>query len=136
MKCLICLSLILLPLISVVEGNLGGWKPIKDLSDPNIQAVAKYAVDEHNKQITGNLVFVKIVEGKEQVVSGKTYSLTIAAKNGGAGTKNYEAVVTGEIDTFVFLRNDRFEGFANLDDEFVASLRRVRFDHGSAKLLR
>ncbi|CAN6915792.1 unnamed protein product [Brassica oleracea] len=93
MKCLICLSLILLPLIFVVEGNLGGWKPIKDLSDPNIQAVAKYAVDEHNKQITGNLVFVKIVEGKEQVVSGKTYSLTIAAKNGGAGTKNYEAVV-------------------------------------------
>ena len=29
-----------------------------------------------------------------------------------------------------------FEGFANLDDEFVASLRRVRFDHGSVKLLR
>ncbi|CAN7110257.1 unnamed protein product [Brassica rapa subsp. narinosa] len=65
----------------------------KDLSDPNIQAVAKYAVDEHNKQITGNLVFVKILKGKEQVVAGKTYSLTIAAKNGGAGTKNYEAVV-------------------------------------------
>ncbi|XP_009145792.1 cysteine proteinase inhibitor 4 [Brassica rapa] len=93
MKCLICLSLILLPLISVVEGNLGGWTPIKDLSDPNIQAVAKYAVEEHNKQITGNLVFVKILKGKEQVVAGKTYSLTIAAKNGGAGTKNYEAVV-------------------------------------------
>ncbi|KAL0727748.1 hypothetical protein Bca4012_023841 [Brassica carinata] len=93
MKCLICIPLILLPLLSAVEGNLGGWQPITDLSDPNIQAVAKFAVDEHNKQTTANLVFVKIVEGKEQVVSGKTYSLTIAAKNGTAGTKNYEAVV-------------------------------------------
>ncbi|KAJ0236711.1 Cystatin domain-containing protein [Hirschfeldia incana] len=93
MKCLICVSLILLPLLSIVEGNLGGWQPIKDLSDPNIQAIAKYAVDEHNKQTTSNLVLVKIVEGKKQVVSGMRYSLTIAAKNGGAGTKNYEVVV-------------------------------------------
>lgn len=97
MKYLICLSLILLPLLSVVEGNLGGWQPIKDLSDPNIQAVAKFAVDEHNKQTTSSLVLVKIVEGKQQVVSGMIYSLTIAAKNGGAGTKNYEAVVVERV---------------------------------------
>ncbi|KAF8082951.1 hypothetical protein N665_0799s0009 [Sinapis alba] len=93
MKSLICLSLILLPLIAVVEGNLGGWKEIKNLSDPNVVSLAKYAVDEHNKQSKANLVFVKIVQGKEQVVSGKKYSLRIAAKDGGGEIKNYEAVV-------------------------------------------
>ncbi|CAN6988296.1 cysteine proteinase inhibitor 4 isoform X1 [Brassica rapa] len=98
MKCLICLSLILLPLISVVEGNLGGlgnlggWKPI-DLSDLNIQSLANYAIIEHNMQSKANLVFVKIVEGKEQVVTGKRYDLTIAAKDGSGATKNYEAIV-------------------------------------------
>ncbi|KAF8093898.1 hypothetical protein N665_0375s0015 [Sinapis alba] len=97
MKCLICLSLIFLPLISIVEGNLGGWKQIKDLSDPNIQALAKYAIDQNNKQSKVNLVLVKIVEGKEQVVSGKKYSLTIAAKNGGGATKNYEAIVVERV---------------------------------------
>ncbi|CAH2078877.1 unnamed protein product [Thlaspi arvense] len=97
MKSLICLSLILLPLISVVEGNLGGWKEIKDISDPNVVALAKYAIDEHNKESKANLVYVKIVKGKEQVVSGKKYDLTIAAKNGGGATKNYEAVVVERV---------------------------------------
>lgn len=94
MKSLICLSLVLLPLISVAEGALlGGWKPIKDVSDPNVVEIAKYAISEHNKVSKPNLVYEKVVHGKEQVVSGKKYDLTIAAKNGGGGSKNYEAVV-------------------------------------------
>ncbi|CAN8324792.1 unnamed protein product [Cochlearia groenlandica] len=97
MKPLICLSLIVFSLIAVVEGSLlGGAKPIKDVTDPSVVAIAKYAIDEHNKQSKANLVYDKIVEGKEQVVSGKKYSLVIAAKNGGGGggaSKNYEAVV-------------------------------------------
>lgn len=92
MKSLICLSLILLPLVSVVEGGLiGGWKQIKDLS--TVEDIGKYAITEHNKQSKGNLVFVKVVEGKQQVVSGIKYDLIIAAKNGGGVTKKYEAVV-------------------------------------------
>ncbi|KAF3495516.1 hypothetical protein F2Q69_00060102 [Brassica cretica] len=97
MKSLVCLSLILLPLIAVVEGNLGGWKKIDNLSDPNVVSLAKYAVDEHNKQSKANLVFVKIVEGKEQVINGKKYDLKIAAKDGGGVTKNYEAVVVERV---------------------------------------
>uniref|UniRef100_A0A1J3H2C1 Cysteine proteinase inhibitor 4 n=1 Tax=Noccaea caerulescens TaxID=107243 RepID=A0A1J3H2C1_NOCCA len=94
MKSLICLSLILLPLISVVEGGLlGSWKPIKDVSDKDIVSLAKYAIEEHNRQSKANLVFEKVVQGKEQVVSGKMYNLTIAAKSYGGATKNYEAVV-------------------------------------------
>lgn len=103
MKSLICLSLILLPLISVVEGGLlgggglGSAKPIKNLSDPDVVAIAKYAIDEHNKQSKENLVFVKIVEGTTQVVSGTKYVLKIAAKNGSGKTKNYEAVVVEKL---------------------------------------
>uniref|UniRef100_M4FBL3 Cysteine proteinase inhibitor n=1 Tax=Brassica campestris TaxID=3711 RepID=M4FBL3_BRACM len=40
-----------------------------------------------------NLVFVKIVEEKEQMVSTKMYNLTIAAKDGGGTTKKYEAIL-------------------------------------------
>ncbi|CAA7025729.1 unnamed protein product [Microthlaspi erraticum] len=94
MKSLICLSLVLLPLISVVEGGLlGGWKPIKDVSDTNVVDLAKYAIEEHNRQSKANLVFEKVVQGKEQVVSGKKYDLTIAAKSYGGASKNYQAIV-------------------------------------------
>ncbi|XP_010440146.1 PREDICTED: cysteine proteinase inhibitor 4-like [Camelina sativa] len=103
MKSLICISLILIPLVSVVEGGrLGGGygsqKPIKNLSDPNVIAIAKYAIGEHNKQSKENLVFVKVVEGTTQVVSGTKYNLKIAAKSGGGGKiQNYEAVVVEKL---------------------------------------
>ncbi|KFK26534.1 hypothetical protein AALP_AA8G261400 [Arabis alpina] len=95
MKSLICLSLVLLPLISVVVegGLLGGWKPIKDVSDPNVVDIAKYAISEHNKVSKPGLVYEKVVQGKQQVVAGTKYSLVIAAKSRGGGSKNYEAVV-------------------------------------------
>ncbi|KAJ0236710.1 Cysteine proteinase inhibitor 4 [Hirschfeldia incana] len=93
MKSLICLSLILLPLISVVEGFHGKSVPIKDVSVPNVIEVAKYAIDEHNSESNDNLVFVKIVEGKRQVISAIIYDLIIAAMNDGGATKNYKAVV-------------------------------------------
>ncbi|XP_010449778.1 PREDICTED: cysteine proteinase inhibitor 4-like [Camelina sativa] len=108
MKSLICLSLILLPLVSVVEsGLLGGAKPIKDVSDPNVVAIANYAIEEHNKQSKENLVFVKVVEGTTQVVSGTKYDLKIAAKNGGGQIKNYEAVVVEKL----WLRSKSLESF-------------------------
>ncbi|EOA17680.1 hypothetical protein CARUB_v10006049mg [Capsella rubella] len=102
MKSLICLSLVLLPLVSVVEGGLGGGgygsqKPIKNLSDPNVVAVAKYAIAEHNKQSKESLVFVKVVEGTTQVVAGTKYDLKIAAKNGAGKVLNYEAVVVEKL---------------------------------------
>ncbi|VVA93420.1 unnamed protein product [Arabis nemorensis] len=94
MKSLICLSLVLLPLISVVEGGLlGGWKPIKDVSDPNVVEIAEFAISEHNKVSKPGLVYEKVVQGKQQVVAGTKYDLVIAAKNGGGRSKNYEAVV-------------------------------------------
>ncbi|CAN7072226.1 unnamed protein product [Brassica oleracea var. botrytis] len=44
-----------------------------------------------------NLVFVKNVEEKEQVVSRKKYNLAIAEKDGGGATKNYEAIVVERV---------------------------------------
>ncbi|KAF8093897.1 hypothetical protein N665_0375s0014 [Sinapis alba] len=95
MKSLICLSLILLPLISVVEGfpGHGHGVLIKDVSAPNVKEVAKYAIDEHNSESNENLVFVEIIEGKRQLLSAIIYDLIIAAKNNGGATKHYEAVV-------------------------------------------
>ncbi|CAN7110255.1 hypothetical protein BRARA_A01895 [Brassica rapa] len=96
MKSLICFSLILLPLIFVVEAFPGDGElvSIKDVSARNIREVAKYAIDEHNSESDDNLVFVKIIEGKWQVRSAiLIYDLTIAAKNEGGATKNYKTVV-------------------------------------------
>ncbi|CAN8274906.1 unnamed protein product [Cochlearia groenlandica] len=103
MKSFICLSLLIFfPLIAVVEsGRLGGWKQIKDVTDSTVVEIGKYAVEEHNKETKSNLVFDKVVRGKEKVVSGKMYDLVIAAKSGGGGgggySKSYEAVVVERV---------------------------------------
>ncbi|KAG7616234.1 Cysteine proteinase inhibitor 4 [Arabidopsis thaliana] len=115
MKSLICLSLILLPLVSVVEGlggggGLGSRKPIKNVSDPDVVAVAKYAIEEHNKESKEKLVFVKVVEGTTQVVSGTKYDLKIAARDGGGKIKNYEAVVVEKL----WLHSKSLESFKAL----------------------
>ncbi|KAG2239076.1 hypothetical protein Bca52824_089936 [Brassica carinata] len=109
MKSLICLSLILLPLIfiSVVEGFHGKSVPIKDVSARNIEEVAKYAINEHNSESNDNLVFVKVIEGKRQVLSAIIYDLIIAAKNNGGATKNYKAVVMeSERDKILYSFNE------------------------------
>ncbi|KAL1194674.1 Cysteine proteinase inhibitor 4 [Cardamine amara subsp. amara] len=98
MKTLICVSLILLPLVSVVEsGLIGGWTPIKDVSDPSVTEIGKYAITEHNKQSKANLKYEKIVKGKTQVVAGTKYDLIIAAKSYGGVTKKYKAVVVERV---------------------------------------
>ncbi|MFS7950521.1 putative Cystatin domain-containing protein [Helianthus anomalus] len=81
------------PSAALGEGTLaGGWKPIPDVTDPTVVDIAKFAVDEHNKEAHAALKFVKVVKGESQVVSGKNYNLTIMAADGGAG-KNYVALV-------------------------------------------
>ncbi|KAL2932272.1 Cysteine proteinase inhibitor 5 [Bienertia sinuspersici] len=59
---------------------IGGYKPIKDLNDPYIQGIAKFAIDEYNKK--GNHIqLVKIDKGESQVVAGTNYRLTISAND-------------------------------------------------------
>ncbi|KAG2321442.1 hypothetical protein Bca52824_014655 [Brassica carinata] len=94
MKSLICLSLILLPLFSVVEGQLPPRCPDTD----EAVALAKFAISEHNWQSNANLVYVNVVQETMQLVTDISYRLIISAKIGSHAAKNYEAVVFRNID--------------------------------------
>ncbi|XP_072977285.1 cysteine proteinase inhibitor 5-like [Typha angustifolia] len=98
--------LLLLPLLLILASSshvsakhprralvLGGWKAIKNISDPHVQELGEYAVAEHNKAAKPGLVFEKVVKGETQVVSGVNYRLVVEAKDGGGATGEYEAVV-------------------------------------------
>lgn len=71
----------------------GGWSPIKNLSDPDVVAIANFAVSEHNKLLASSkkplLGLSRIVKGKQQVVAGMNYKLVIEASDG----KRYEVTV-------------------------------------------
>lgn len=71
---------------------VGGWSPIKNISDPHVQEIGKFTVTEHNRLAATNLKFQSVVSGESQVVSGVNYRLVVAAVDGGVSNK-YEAVV-------------------------------------------
>ena len=74
------------------EALAGGWRPIKNISDPHVQEIGEFAVTEHNKQAKESLKFQSVVSGETQVVSGTNYRLVVVAEDGGVSNK-YEAVV-------------------------------------------
>ncbi|XP_010550411.2 PREDICTED: oxygen-evolving enhancer protein 1-2, chloroplastic-like [Tarenaya hassleriana] len=79
---------------AVSDNKLGGFHPIKDVNDPYVVAVAKFAVDEHNRTSKSGLKFERVIKGERQVVAGMNYRLTLAAKEPAASsTNNYEAFV-------------------------------------------
>ncbi|KAL2473500.1 Cysteine proteinase inhibitor 5 [Forsythia ovata] len=71
---------------------LGGYKPIDNPNDPTVIEIAKFAVDEHNKEAKTNLKFQRVVKGEKQLVHGLNYKLVISAVDG-AAAQNYVAVV-------------------------------------------
>ncbi|XP_030519488.1 cysteine proteinase inhibitor 1-like [Rhodamnia argentea] len=71
---------------------VGGWKPIKNLSDPYVREIAEFAVEAHNDDARTGLVLKKVVRGEEQVVSGTNYRLVVEVEDG-ADTRSFEAVV-------------------------------------------
>jgi cystatin-C len=64
-------------------GVLGGWCEIKDVTEPRVQELGKWAVTEHNLQTGSDLQFVAVTSGEEQVVSGMNYNLVIETKGSG-----------------------------------------------------
>ncbi|CAN4105986.1 unnamed protein product [Withania somnifera] len=74
-------------------GLLGGWSRIKNTNDHQVVEIAKFAVDQYNKESKSELVFKKVVEGETQVVAGTNYRLVIAVKDRGYGNDKYLAVV-------------------------------------------
>ncbi|XP_002976277.2 cysteine proteinase inhibitor A [Selaginella moellendorffii] len=77
-----------------VSSLVGGWSAI-DPKDPNVVTLAKFAVHEHNKKLSGHgtLLYSKLVEAKSQVVSGVMYLLTVEATDSKNSVCSYEAKV-------------------------------------------
>nr|WFP52519.1 cystatin [Aristotelia chilensis] len=69
--------------VSDVEGSANSLE---------IDSLARFAVDEHNKKQNALLEFKKAVNVKKQVVSGTIYYITLEAIDGGQ-KKVYEAKV-------------------------------------------
>ncbi|KAK9089830.1 hypothetical protein Scep_028912 [Stephania cephalantha] len=61
--------------------RVGGFKPV-DPKDPHVVEIARFAVDEHNKQAHTNLVFLEVFGAESQIVRGRNFKLTIVVANG------------------------------------------------------
>lgn len=71
---------------------VGGWNPIRNITDPKVVQIGKFAVDEHNKEAKIKLEFQTVIKGESQVVAGIKYRLIISAKDGDS-LHNYLAEV-------------------------------------------
>ena len=74
----------------------GGWQPIENINDPDIQELGRWAVAEHVKQANDGIKFKKVVKGAVQVVNGFNYRLIIHALNGDGKDAAYKAEVFEE----------------------------------------
>ncbi|KAK9291013.1 hypothetical protein L1049_009196 [Liquidambar formosana] len=73
--------------------TLGGIHDCKGMQNSaEIESLARFAVDEHNKKENALLEFARVLKAKEQVVAGKMYHLTLEAIDAGKN-KIYEAKV-------------------------------------------
>ncbi|KAE9462193.1 hypothetical protein C3L33_05911, partial [Rhododendron williamsianum] len=73
--------------------KVGGIKEAEGSANSlEVDNLAKFAVDEHNKKENALLQFGKVVNVKQQVVSGTVYYITLEAKDGDQ-KKVYEAKV-------------------------------------------
>lgn len=80
----------------------GGWFPIKDIKDPSIDVIAKFAIAEHNKQNNSELKLQNVVSGERQSVRGIIFKLIFDVSDGNDGdSKTYEAEVYNWLDSMV-----------------------------------
>nr|CAH57538.1 cysteine protease inhibitor [Populus tremula]CAH57543.1 cysteine protease inhibitor [Populus tremula]CAH57544.1 cysteine protease inhibitor [Populus tremula]CAH57558.1 cysteine protease inhibitor [Populus tremula]CAH57563.1 cysteine protease inhibitor [Populus tremula] len=96
----VVLTVTITPLISASGGfcqekmaTLGGVHDSQSSQNSaEIDGLARFAVDEHNKKENAILEFARVVKAKEQVVAGTMHHLTIEAIEAGK-KKLYEAKV-------------------------------------------
>ncbi|MQM02141.1 hypothetical protein Taro_034904 [Colocasia esculenta] len=87
-----------------MEPKVGAYETIKNVGDPYIVEVSRFAVAEHNRQAGEALVFVGVVSGDQQVVAGMNYKVVVEAEDAAGARKAYEAVGVGEIPEAHFLQ--------------------------------
>ncbi|CAI9264660.1 unnamed protein product [Lactuca saligna] len=75
--------------------KLGGVRDITEqgLNGIEIETLARFAVEEHNKKENSLLKFSRLIKAKEQVVAGKMYYLTLEATDAVGKIKAYETKV-------------------------------------------
>uniref|UniRef100_A0A7N0V8I3 Cysteine proteinase inhibitor n=1 Tax=Kalanchoe fedtschenkoi TaxID=63787 RepID=A0A7N0V8I3_KALFE len=95
----IAVSLILLALAACSESGFSGDGEMATLggvresgNSVEIDDLARFAVDEHNKKENAVLEFARVVKAKEQVVAGTLHHLTLEVIDAGS-KKLYEAKV-------------------------------------------
>jgi len=77
--------------VNVSSTPIGGITDVT-ANSLEIDILARFAVDQHNKKENANLEFVGVIRAKQQVVEGFIYYITLEAKDG--ETKNvYETKV-------------------------------------------
>jgi hypothetical protein len=72
------------------NGFVGGYSKVP-ITDEEVIAAAKYAVDEQSKREAEHLQLVRIRSSEQQVVAGMNYQLVLAVKK---GTKERAAKAT------------------------------------------
>ncbi|KAF3550493.1 hypothetical protein DY000_02006319 [Brassica cretica] len=69
------------------DDTFGGWHPIKNIKDPSLEVLAKFAISEYNKQKNSRLNFETVVSGDELEVAGMKYRLVLNVNDGCDATK-------------------------------------------------
>ncbi|PRQ51121.1 putative Cystatin domain-containing protein [Rosa chinensis] len=99
---LVAILALLFPLLTAAvdksgdSAPLGAWTPLKNISDPQVTEIAKYAVKVYNSQNHKNLIFQKVIKGYYQIESGRLYKLDVRVKDEKSvqfPTTDYQAIV-------------------------------------------
>ncbi|THU56490.1 hypothetical protein C4D60_Mb11t17790 [Musa balbisiana] len=94
----------------------GGIYDSASQNSPEVEELARFAIDEHNKKANATLELVGVVKVKEQVVAGKMYYLTLEAKESNGEKKLYEA----KIWVKPWMDFKELQEFKELDDSLAA----------------
>ncbi|GAU26639.1 hypothetical protein TSUD_102470 [Trifolium subterraneum] len=68
------------------------YNPIKDINDPYVIEIARFAVTAYNKRAGAKLEFKTVIKGESKNVIKTYYRLNLSANNGSI-SNDYEAVV-------------------------------------------
>ncbi|XP_052626706.1 cysteine proteinase inhibitor A-like [Lactuca sativa] len=77
------------------DQKTGGIRDIAEQSvnGAEMETLARFAVEEHNKMENSSLKFSRLLKAREQVVAGKMYHLTLEATDDDGKIKVYETKV-------------------------------------------
>ncbi|CAL9782459.1 unnamed protein product [Musa acuminata subsp. burmannicoides] len=94
----------------------GGIYDSASQNSSEVEELARFAIDEHNKKANATLELVGVVKVKEQVVAGQMYYLTLEAKESNGEKKLYEA----KIWVKPWMDFKELQEFKELDDSLAA----------------